>query len=472
MAHCLHTLRTVLVAALLLGKSELWSQKTLQGKITGEKGEALPYTAVLVKNSGKGYLSNEEGLFIVNAGPLDTLLIRHIGYKPIIMAASALEVSGTVRMQTDVRQIGEVTVHPGDDYLYREVLLCREALASQPSFRSKAYYLLEGEANGKPTELMECYYNSVYSARKVEQLVFKNGRVALAPADHTYFISTDFSKAFAMNDVTLPHPRLPLSPLHLGGKHLRKQYELSLGGYSGPNGEVMRIICTPRRDAEKYYTGELWINTSTHLPLKIVLDIPHTRRHPLLSLHQNRGEISNAGIHFEKVFVSHQGKHLVKNTLLRYNYTFTPLRRQHGDGRIPLHATSKALIHFYDHDELFIPPYFSYDPRHDDYKNIAGMSYNESFWNYNNSFFQSRSMQEKIKHFRQHGFLLNYRSGVLLEDGSWGGAMYEANYLPWKDKRRLFIRKGHVTSDTLKPVEFHAREGRALFELRRSFTWT
>lgn len=462
----INLLRNVLVWALvLLYNNGAICQQTLRGAIQTVKGEPLPYTAILVKNSGKGFLSNEEGQFIVNTGEADTLIFRRVGYKPLFVTTSHLQSHPIVSMEIDVTQIDEVTIEPGDKHLYDEILACRAALFTQPLQKSKAYYLLEGEANGKPTEMLECYYNSTYSARRVESLVFKNGRAALAPVNNKFFVSIDFSKAFAMNDLVVVDQRLPVSPLHLSPVQLRKQYELTLAGYEGLRGEVIHIICKPKSRKDRHYSGELWIHSGTHLPLKIVLEIPATQRHPLKSLQYNRGEIRDAGIRFEKVFVIHEGRHILKNTLLRYNYTFIPKKSKSEISDITLKVRSTALIHFFDHDELFIAPYFRYDEGLDDYRMISGLSYNENFWNYNNSFFQSRSMQEKIKYFKHHGYLLNYSKRKTIEDETWDGYLFKSSLIMWQKNRRLAVKKGTVVTDTSRSVEYKARKTDHLFDL-------
>src|ERR1043165_7465082 len=144
--------RTVFLIALLTGTLFSLAQQPIQGKVVSEKGEPLPFTGILVKNSGKGFICNEDGMFIVNVLPSDTLLFRSVGYRSASVPVSVLSGHHVVRLSQDVLEISEVVIEPGDKYLYAEVLACRNALFNQPVHKSKAYYLLDGEVNGQPTE--------------------------------------------------------------------------------------------------------------------------------------------------------------------------------------------------------------------------------------------------------------------------------------------------------------------------------
>lgn len=80
------------------------------GKITAEKGEVLPGVSVLVKNSSKGTVTNNDGEFSIVAKEGDVLILSFVGFeKQEIKIASVNQVL-TIVMKEDISQLGEVVV--------------------------------------------------------------------------------------------------------------------------------------------------------------------------------------------------------------------------------------------------------------------------------------------------------------------------------------------------------------------------
>jgi TonB-linked SusC/RagA family outer membrane protein len=81
----------------------------VKGRVTDEKGTPLPGVTVAVKNAGRGGITDNEGIFSVDASVGDVLLFSMSGYmrKEVTVASGQL---GTIVLQEDVKGLEEVVV--------------------------------------------------------------------------------------------------------------------------------------------------------------------------------------------------------------------------------------------------------------------------------------------------------------------------------------------------------------------------
>lgn len=90
----------------------LWSiaqESTVKGRITDEKGVAIPGTTVALKNSTKGTTADSDGQYTIAAGTGATLIVSAIGYQKQEVAVNQRALVN-VRLVTDDRSLEEVVV--------------------------------------------------------------------------------------------------------------------------------------------------------------------------------------------------------------------------------------------------------------------------------------------------------------------------------------------------------------------------
>ncbi len=76
----------LLIVILVVGSEDSWSQIQENIVITGVVLDAdslnpVPYTAIAIKNTNRGTISDNSGYFSIMVAPLDTLIFSVVGYK-------------------------------------------------------------------------------------------------------------------------------------------------------------------------------------------------------------------------------------------------------------------------------------------------------------------------------------------------------------------------------------------------------
>jgi hypothetical protein len=432
-----------------------YTQTNLQGLIKDSKSkEPVPYCAIAVKNSSRGCLSNDEGLFQISAKTEDTLLISYIGYKRKLIAVSEFVKSPLIYIERKEAALSEVVIYSNDDYLYEAFENCREKLLHSKEKESKTYFVLETELARQPVELLECYYNGFWNNAAVKNIVFKNGRVGIATYNERFFMSQNISKAFTFLDLTQVVDHLPVIPLQCTKKKLKKYFQLKLKSVYENDNPVYEIQFTPVDTNGRYFSGEAWIEKNSGALKKITLEINNTTDHPFLPLSKDFGEIKNASMQITKTYANINGENLLSH--IDFNYQ---LKYHHIHSSIFLNSNrdtsfeinSKGLMYFYDYGKPFITPYFTYDQELSDYRKINSLTYNESFWTSNNGLVYSEKMKKGINYFKANGQLINYKTRSFNKDhflakGAWG---LENSYIEWSDKRRISLKRNNIKNDTV-----------------------
>ena len=106
------------LVALLLLCCSLPAQAQRTTRLSGtvlkpDKMTPVPGATVIKTNTNLGVVSDEEGRFLIDVGQNDTLLIRALGFKPLLYLPSKLPVSElrvTMVLQEDSVMLGEVEI--------------------------------------------------------------------------------------------------------------------------------------------------------------------------------------------------------------------------------------------------------------------------------------------------------------------------------------------------------------------------
>lgn len=114
---------------------------SLTGTIKSDRGEALPYASVYVKNTQNGTLCNENGVYKLDLKPgTYTIIYQYLGYKALVID---VEINGqtkeqNITLEPETKQLVEVTV--SDQYEDPAYPIIRNAI------RRRKYHLNEIEA--------------------------------------------------------------------------------------------------------------------------------------------------------------------------------------------------------------------------------------------------------------------------------------------------------------------------------------
>lgn len=122
-----YQLLLILVILVLLGSTSAYAQKSI--RVSGtiletDKSTPIPGAGIIRFGTTTAVISDEEGKFLIDIQPQDTLLIRAIGYKPLLYLPQRLPVSElrvSIVLQQDTVLLGEVEIRsrPSDEMIQR-----------------------------------------------------------------------------------------------------------------------------------------------------------------------------------------------------------------------------------------------------------------------------------------------------------------------------------------------------------------
>jgi len=120
--------------------------RLLQGTTTdSDTGQPVPYVSIVLKESGRGLMSNDRGSFqltISESALSDSLLFSCIGYELRSVAVSKLAgMNSEIKLKSKTFELDEVVVFPllPEEYIRKAVEKIKENYANSPSL-SKGYY--------------------------------------------------------------------------------------------------------------------------------------------------------------------------------------------------------------------------------------------------------------------------------------------------------------------------------------------
>jgi len=421
-----------------------WSQIVYEGKIKDfDTKKEVPYCAVGIKNTARGVISNEEGVVRISGDiEKDTLVFVQMGYQKKEIALSQFVLHQQVFLKPNPSQLGEVSVFANDDYLYDLLSKCQQSLFWAPEQKSKAYFVLESKIDQQPVELLECYYNSVFTRNKVKDLRFKNGRVGVAPYGNRFFLNKNTSKVFYFIDLVNAHKDLPINPFQLNNKKLRKHFKLIFEDLNTDEDSIYHISFRPLKNVEKFYRGEVWIEKKSGHLRKILLSVSNTGIHPFLPLFPSHSKINSVSMQITKVYSkNYTPEHIDFNYQINYSHIEnSTIATENRDTTFVIH--SKGLLYFYDFGQEFSLPYFTYNVDFDDYRKIVSLGYNSTFWEVTKAPAFTSSMKEAMVYFVKKGAHFNFSQSNKKYSSRDMPSFFENNFIIWSGKKRLALKNG------------------------------
>ena len=182
-----------------------FSQKIINVTVKDSKTkEVLRFCNLVIEGTTKGYITNGDGKAQIRVFPKkDVLLVSYIGYHTLSIPADQLFATHEILLVEKSFSINEVTVVSDDAYLYDIMQKCRQSInRNHKESVAKTYYAVETEANGKPIEFLECFYNGHLKGIAVDELFYKNGRSGISTMDSNYFHTFNTSKAMGQINIT------------------------------------------------------------------------------------------------------------------------------------------------------------------------------------------------------------------------------------------------------------------------------
>ena len=438
-----NTLRFLLVSSLMCSFVLGLAQTTIKGYIKDFKGHAaIPFCAVGLKQSGKGCLSNEQGFFQLLALSSDTLVLSCIGYKRKQIPLSKYMTGAEILLEPSETLLEEVVVYSNDDYLFNLLDASKKHLQDAELQKSKTYFLLETEIDKQPVELIECYYNSEFTANKINDLQFKNGRIGIAPYKDRFFVSLNSSKAFTFLNLLYTDAYMPNNPYQYNKKNNRKYFRLYLIKQYDSIQPVYQIGFKAQNRNGDFFDGELHILKDKQQLVKIVLSSAKANKQPFKPLFSN-AHIKDVAMQITKTYDVHGNDFYLNH--MDFNYQLNYLVND----SLKL-VSSSGLMYFYDYNKLFQAPYFVYNHDIDDYKKITSLTYNDQFWQTNQAFSYSEKTKKGVAYYTQNGLLLNYKNEGNLKQGVLRNSFFEYNYLMWSSSKRLYLKTSGIKNDTME----------------------
>lgn len=446
----IHRMKQVLLLVTLLAVNSLMLAQISVSGFVGEAGEGqpLPFTTVGILRSGQGTITNEDGRFALDQiKPDDLLEFRHVGFESKRITVSAFQKSGKVLLDRVVVQIKPFTVVASDDALYNWLIKCRNTLNSGETHKRKAFLELHTVADGKPTEVIEVYYNADFRSGAISELTYKNGRQSMAKVNNSYFLSLSTSTVFQMFNLIYPDPFLPANPLGLSKRRLRKTFDLSR--LSADTAAVLHLAFRPKNETTSAFSGEIWISKQQKAPIEIRLKIKDSRVHPFIPAFSS-DSIGNVSMTFIQQFDLKSG---LTPLLSRFSYELESFRKvpkrfdPNGNQRVEVKRIATDGVFYFYSSALFVAPFYDFAYAVNDYQRIQSTPFNPTFWESNKVLVKSNRYKESQAFFSKYGMFQNNR----LE----GQPQFLANTNRfWSDSTFLFYDESLIgRNESLDPSE-------------------
>lgn len=439
----------IILYLFIIFNSILFAQNKVVGVVKDFNTNAgIPYCPVVVKNNQKvNTITNEDGAFMLEASDSDTLQIKYIGYKSKLISVLNLRKTSTIYLIPKDQVLTEVVVRADNDYLYKMMDNCRKVLMKSKTSESKVYFLLDTKIDGKQVELLESYYNGKFTSSRINDLTFKNGRAGMAlykndTYNHGYFVNINTSKAIAFLSLLTPNELFPSTPLQFNISKLKKNYIIKSGISYGDS-----LIClefSPKYIDANLFRGRLYMDKETYFIKKITLMIDTISQHPFETLHNN-ATIQNLSMEISKTFITKQNQNYLQN--VDFSFSINYKKKFYGPLDTTIYsftAVTKAMMYFYDYNNLFYAPFIKYSDDFDDYMKIGNLSYNSLFWSSQGGLVYSDNIRKAFNEIKKKGYLINYSTTFNTDSTTF----FVSSYLPWSTEKRLSLAQNKLQKDT------------------------
>jgi hypothetical protein len=402
----------------------------LSGKIVNAQNkEVVPYANIYNKNSGKGAISNDNGAFNLSGlSNGDTLVISYVGFERQVFIVTVNNANLLLKMKPKAQELGAFVITANNSYLYHLISRCSKNSKSTAR-KAKTYFSLESTVNGEQVEMVESYYNGTYKNGDVSQLELKQGRIALAPFDRKFFVSTETSKALNMHHLFAENAHFPGALFELNKKRLSKIYDLSLSTkFLNEEGSPIIVIdFVPKENVDENFYGRVWIDSLSAQVLKVNLNVLDAENHPFLPL-GNVDSLKQVTLSITKTYQSINNEMTINSVDFNYQVKYVTHQKQY------VEVATKAILYAYDYQTQFNLPFFKFTTSmYEDYRKINATPYNQFFWQNINEFGMKDVKESNQKFLKSHSSLMN--QNIFIGTEYLKNGIFEQPYVSWSENR-------------------------------------
>lgn len=387
-----------------------FSQNFITSKVLDSKSrEPLVYCHIINIRTQFLYITNTEGAFRINDPNMnDSLRITYLGYKDKTISVSRILKNEIILLEPDGLLLNEVTIKVNDKTLLDLVFKAGQRLRKAEAFASKAYLELYSEDEGDHLELLQMYYNIKCKGAHISDFRLKAGKIALTNNMEKMFVNLGSTFALTLLNPAKENDFYPKTPFELSRNRLGKQFYLRAISGTNANNGIIHLEFEPMKmkDSLHLFSGEMWIRKADFQVMKLKIVSNRVESHPFYPI---RITDSIEKVAVEMNYHFHDVQDRSRLTLLTFDYTFDYVSfNQESSANTLRKIQTDGLIHMYDDNELFILPYFEYDPLHNDYRKVSLLPYNNTFWMKNQALPSTELQKKRYKLFSENGITLNF----------------------------------------------------------------
>jgi hypothetical protein len=419
-----------LIGMLAFGNLTIVAQSSIVFKLLDQSNEhPIAFAHVVNLTNEEGSLTNEDGFFKLSmASDSDSIFISHLGYVNTTIAIGS--VNNVIYLTPNSILISEITIKARDELAYTLLANSKKKLKARKQFEAKCYLSLETNANDKPIEFLEGFYNASINKGNIDKLDLKAGKVALSKVDQRYFVS--LNTTYILNEYSLlSNGILPLNPYDT--KRLKKTYDLRI---VDQNEDYTVLTFQPIKNKNKYFSGNLWLSANENELLKIELSCRGLEEYPFKPI-KEFDKLDNVNVALVFNYQQTDQGYGLSTSQMSYDfdYYFIDLET---DGYLKRKINSKCLLYAYEPYESFILPFYQYENGHDDYRLISFLGYDNEFWEENSRIISSEEQLAKIGYFKTNGILVNFDNNIFYETQK--STFFEDNNIKWDGVKRWALR--------------------------------
>ena len=223
----------------------------------------------------------------------------------------------------------------------------------------------------------------------LQKLNLKKARVSLDTiSENRFFVSQQTSKVIGLIETFENSPYFPMQPLELNKKLLKKKYRLNyLSSFKNEKGHLIyEIEAKPKSDG---FYARLLINVDRKFFEKIKLIYTDSGNSPFQPI-WDTDELKKIDFEIERTFFQKNG--VVFPSSIHFFYDLTYINRIKESYRVH----TEAVLYPYNYETTFTLPFFEFKNVLSDYSKIFGIPYDTNFWQFNEEFKLTESLEENL----------------------------------------------------------------------------
>ncbi|MBV1888235.1 MAG: carboxypeptidase-like regulatory domain-containing protein [Urechidicola sp.] len=441
---------------LFIGLSS-YSQTSIEGYIYDKTtDETLPYATLRLLNTNYYTITNQDGKFNFHFDKdvqVDSLEVRFYGFKTAIVPISFFDKNKKLSLIPSVSNLDEVhlitdkkKIKANQQRTYNLFYsLIKKYRRKKRETESKLFLSLSSSARNTPIEQIEGFYNSKQSlASGITNLRLKSGRFGQNRSFPFYSINnTTILNNFNLFNET--HQILPFYPGNMNLSGIKNKYNLEIEFCSECESTDIKILFTPKKQQQKYFSGYIIFDKEKLIVKKIDLQISNPIASQLSSI------VENDIISLKELALEINFNPLDFELIQSYNFKFV---MDYTSTMSSETITSNSFLYFYDYDHSFELPHFTNPIEfRNDYDQIIAQQSSIEFWESNYQYPKSFDENKSMAFMEQYGYLINYTNDIPSDYVNY----INPSVVAWSANKRL-------TWESIKSKTVTTRDDKTSFE--------